>query len=565
MKKLLSVFLAVMMLFAVMAPAASAVVGYEAVPIIYIRGNGEEIYDENGNILASDLDGLLGGDDDEEDSLTKDEIIEACVNILTPFVAEGLIFDKWDNYGRAIYEELSPLFATSALDGNGNPQFGTAVSQQKLKDSEYYATQNLSGGGFGLYEYSFVYDWRLSPYDHVDRLHTYIETIKKATGAKEVCIFVRCFGGGLAMAYLERYGNTGIKNVFFNDVLSNGTSLISDGFSGKVAFDGKNVQRYLKQLEQCAELEMGTGIAFVELIDEIITKTLDPFTQVGATDAVLDGVEGLYAKLYKALIPAVCFATGIATQPNYWTCVEAKDFNNAMNLIFGEEGSEARVHYAGLIEKIEYYRDNVTFKTDELLEKWTKEYGIHIGVGSKYGYIDMPIIESANEYGDTLVSLEDSSFGATCALAGQTLSEDYINGRITAGKGEYISPDKVLDASTGAFPETTWYIKNAHHDFNDLSDIIAHEFLIGTGVNVKNATYGRFNIADEYSRTWAPMTEENCASYDWIYTPVEEPTEETIAISFIRWITVIFNLIAGLFKGEIKFESIKDFIASSGM
>ena len=566
MKKLLSVILVTLMLFAVMAPAASAVVGYEAVPIIYIRGNGEEIYDENGNLLASDLGGLLGDDEEEdEDSLSKDDIIEACVNILTPFVTEGLIFDKWDSYGKAIYDELSPLFATSALDGNGDPQYGTAVSEQKLQESEYLSTQNLSAGGYGLYEYSFVYDWRLSPYDHVDRLHQYIQNIKKATGSKEVCIFVRCFGGGLAMAYLERYGDTGIKNVFFNDVLSNGTSLISDGFSGKVDFDGKNVQRYLKQLERCAELEMGTGIAFAELIDEIITKTLDPFTQVGATDAIFGGVEDLYAKLYKALIPAVCLATGIATQPNYWTCVEEEDFDAAMNLIFGEEGSEARVYYAGLIKKIEYYREHVTAVSDELLKKCAEEYGIHFGVGSKYGYVDMPIIESANEYGDALVSVKDSSFGATCALVGKTLADDYIEARIAENKAEYISPDKVVDASTGLFPETTWYIKNAHHDFNNLSDIIAHEFLCGTGVNVNNATYGRFNIADEYSKTWAPMTEENCADFDWIGTPVEEPTEETIAISFIRWLTVIFRLIAGLFNGEIKFESIDDFILSAGM
>ena len=77
MKKILAVILVVTMLCTVMAPAVSAVVGYEAVPIIYIRGNGEELYDENGKLIASDLNGLIGGEDDEN-SLTKDEIIEAC-------------------------------------------------------------------------------------------------------------------------------------------------------------------------------------------------------------------------------------------------------------------------------------------------------------------------------------------------------------------------------------------------------------------------------------------------------------------------------------------------------
>lgn len=565
MRKILSVILVVTMLFALMAPCASATVGYEAVPIIYIRGNGENIYDENGNKLAAKFDDFSG---DGEDGISKDDIVDACVNVLIPFVTEGLIFDEWDNYGRALYDEISPLFKNAGLDGDGNPMGGTAVSAERLADSEYWSTRNLSAGGFGLYEYNFIYDWRLSPYDHVDRLHQYIQNVKKATGKNEVCIFVRCMGGSLAMAYLEKYGDTGIKNVFFNDVLSNGTSVISDAFSGKIDFNGVSTQRYLKQLEQCAELNQGTGIAFVELIDEIVTKTLDTFTQIGAVDGVFDGVENLYGKLYKALIPAVCFATGIATQVNYWTCVEEEDFDQAMNLIFGEEGSEARVYYAGLIDKIEYYREHVTSKIPELCEKFVKTeedggYGIHIGVGSKYGYADMAIIESADDFGDTLVSVKDSSFGATAASAGKTLSEEYIAKRVAEGKGEYISPDKVVDASTGMFPETTWYIKNAHHDFNELSDLIAHDFLIGTGVTVNNSAYGRFYVVDEYTETWAPMTEENCANFEWIDAPVENPNKETIAISFIKWFTILFKLITGLFKGEIKFEGIQDFIESA--
>ena len=50
MKKILSVILVTLMLFAVMAPAASAVAVPQSgkTPIIYIRGNGEQIYEADG-------------------------------------------------------------------------------------------------------------------------------------------------------------------------------------------------------------------------------------------------------------------------------------------------------------------------------------------------------------------------------------------------------------------------------------------------------------------------------------------------------------------------------------
>ena len=49
MKKLISILLVAAMLFAAMAPMASAT--DENLPIIYIRGNGETIYDADGNVL----------------------------------------------------------------------------------------------------------------------------------------------------------------------------------------------------------------------------------------------------------------------------------------------------------------------------------------------------------------------------------------------------------------------------------------------------------------------------------------------------------------------------------
>jgi hypothetical protein len=97
-----------------MAPVAFAA-GTERLPIVYIRGNGEQLYDADGNLLVTDLEYVNFGDDSEEGAegeegtSAKDAIVEAAVNILKPFVLEGMIFDEWDNYGKAIYEVLKYL------------------------------------------------------------------------------------------------------------------------------------------------------------------------------------------------------------------------------------------------------------------------------------------------------------------------------------------------------------------------------------------------------------------------------------------------------------------------
>ena len=130
MKKIISLLLVTLMLFAVMAPMASA--ANERTPIVYIRGNGDGLYYPDGTLLVTQFEELSF---DEDSGIDKDVIVETTVNILKPFVLEGMIFDEWDNYGRAVYEELKPLFPDAGLDYNGNPTKGTGVHPQTMANS----------------------------------------------------------------------------------------------------------------------------------------------------------------------------------------------------------------------------------------------------------------------------------------------------------------------------------------------------------------------------------------------------------------------------------------------
>lgn len=554
MKKIISLLLVTVMLFAVMAPMASA--ANERTPIVYIRGNGDGIYYPDGTLCVAQFEDLdLGGDGEGMD---KDTIVDSVVNILKPFVLEGMIFDKWDNYGRAVYEELKPLFPDSALDYDGNPQMGTGVHAQTMADSVaasksvwYYNTNS---------SYCFAYDWRLSPYDHVDRLHEYVLQVLKTTGQDQVSMYARCMGGSVLMAYLEKYGDLGlVKNVMFCDVLSNEATVISKGFSGQIEMDAKLIERYAGQLDFCGQTGDGVGFAFTELLYEIVFKTMDFFNQINVTDKALDGVEELYEKLAEALMPALLHAFGMATQVNYWTEVAEEDMDSALNLVFGKKGSELRTKYAGLIDKIQYYREHVSSDLDGFYKSLDKK-NIHYGFFGKYGFMNMPLTADADILSDALVSLTHATVGATTAPIGQTLSDDYIAQREAEGKGKYIAPDKQVDLSTCVAPDRTWILKNAHHDVIECMYPVIFGFLNGTKETVdtvySKTGYAQCMVYDYSTHKASVMTEDNCADYEWITRTIEKPTTETRMSAFMRFFTMILNFITKFFKGELDFSNL---------
>lgn len=558
MKKLISLVLVLSLVFVLTAPVACAA-GTERLPVVYIRGNGEPLYDAEGNKLVTGLDNVSFGDGSEgtEDAdVTKDKIVDAAVNILKPFVLEGMLSDNWDNYGKAVYDELLPLFGENAgLDGDGNAKNGTGVDKAQLAASEASAKSRYNYDNNTDYE--FCFDWRLSPYDHVDRLHQFITDIMTATGKNQINIWARCMGGSLLMAYIEKYGHLGhIKNVLFCEILSNEATVISKAMSGKIEFDADYLEKYLGQLDYLGRIGRGQGFVFTDILNDIVFKTMDFFNQITVTDGVLDGVEDLYSRLYEALIPAILHASGMATQVNYWTCVAEDDLDDALELMFGPEDSEYREMYDGLIEKILYYREHISSDLEGFYDS-LDDKNIHFGFTAKYGFLNAPFTQEANLPCDALVSLTHATFGATTAPVGTTLSEDYINSRIEAGYGKYISADKTIDLSTAYSPDTTWVIKNLHHD--DILPFmpVIREFLNGTSETVDTVSAGtQYMVYDYDTNTISEMTKDNCTDLSFMEIAQEKSTPFSILTAFFNFLSMLIDLFDSIFKGDFDIGSL---------
>lgn len=114
----------------------------------------------------------------------------------------------------------------------------------------------------------------------------------------------------------------------------------------------------------------------------------------------------------------------------------------------------------------------------------------------------------------------------------------------------------MVDVSTCYFPETTWIIKNSVHSTSQIFDELSVHFLSHKNLNVNNdnrmAQFSMFNWGGGSKNCYAtPMTEENCASFEWLSTGEKKPTLETRLASLFRWLSTIFNFLLKLFKGEI--------------
>lgn len=549
MKKIVSVILCLVMVFALTVPAFAADINTTGScndPVIYISGDSNEIYYDNDTkkFKIDDVFGLIKSDDEDD---SKEKIYEATINILMPFILEGIAFDKWDNYYAAVEKEIGEMFEPIRLDENGNIPEGSdsGIGKAALADKNWKMTHNIvnSRGMYDENAYRYSYDWRLDPIELADDLHEYIESIKKSTGRSKVSITCKCLGTNVVLAYINKYGTESLKGVGIDVATSNGADFLSGMISGDFGIDGNS---FVRLFDDLGAFEKNFSVS------PIVTATIELLANSGVLDK-LSAVarKTIYEKIEYGIISALATST-LMTYPCYWALVTTEDFEDALVYVFGEEGSEKRQKYAGLIEKITNYNETVKKHVDDIL-KSTKVPGkdgksVNICIVSKYGTQMVPILKDGSIVGDQYVSANKSSFGATTSTIYDTLSDEYIAQREAEGLGKYISPDKQVDASTCLFPDYTWFIKGCSHGFYsaDERDLILTVIDADEQLGFEDFKWTQYIVFDHDSRVSEPMTEDNCHNENWkADKDLEQPqTPVQRLVSFIRsllnWFKAIF-------------------------
>ncbi len=527
MKKIFCLVMTLVMLFTVAVPMFEATAAGERIPIIEIHGDSDPLYDKNGNKILAWEDLLKS---DEDDGSGTANLVQSIANVIYPFAAEGLLTDNWDNYYKALQKEIGDLLGDSILDNNGEASNGSGVSKSSLERNEYQITHDTGN------DYRFYYDWRLDPWETAELFKNFIDSIKKNLGVKEVGIVCSCLGTSVVTAYLARYGYEGIHGVSFGAAISNGAELLSDPISGHFGIDGNAISRFLVDCNAYGWFS----------IPELVSATVDLLAKGGVIDFITDDIkEHIYYRVLSGVTSALSLST-FFTWPCYWSGVTADDYEDALYYVFGEEGSEKREEYAGLIAKLENYNEKVRKHIPEIMNG-IKESGANLCIMVKYGSQMGPIIEESDKLGDQLVSVERASYGATTSTIYGTLSDEYIAQRVAEGKGKYISPDKQIDASTCMFPDYTYFIKGlSHSSWGPEKNIMFTSAVADRQLTIDDFEYTQFMRHYTENRTTVPLTEENCDSYNWTASEKEDkPTNKHDRLfaflkSLFKWLGLIF-------------------------
>lgn len=548
MKKLISIFLVLALMLSFAVPAAAAYYPGQETPIILIRGDGREIVDAEGNVIWP----ISLGDGDEG----KDKILEAARNILFPHFLNGVLFDQWDGYCDVVYEELSPLFEKTQLDKNGEPSNGSGLSAEDIEHNAYFSQFNAAtwqNGRFNVGNYTYYYDWRLSPMEVIDDFHAYITTVMNSTGASQVSLVGRCLGTSFLVAYLQKYGSLGhIKSVVFDSGVINGTALLTEAFQGKMNADDKALERFLNDYihnqRQPEPDETGAVDEVMLLLNDLISTSVALLNETGVTEVATGMIMKIYKKVYTNLVPRLLVKI-FATWPGYWTAVSSEDFDACVDFVFGEEGSETRTEYAGLIEKLNRYNDTVGSKIPQIISDRQNE-GKTVAATTKYGYQLYPFVESTDKLADGQVELEKASFGATTAKVNETLSKEYLEERSALGFAGYISNDKQVDASTSLLKDTVWFIKGIeHNNWSDSVDYLIHDICQGTVKTVHDSPdYPQFMVYSDAKDTISPMTDKNCNVSNWDEITTAKPTLRSRLIALFKWLYAVLRYLFKISK-----------------
>ena len=165
---------------------------------------------------------------------------------------------------------------------------------------------------------------------------------------------------------------------------------------------------------------------------------------------------------------------------------------------------ELQEEYKGTIEKAREYRDTVQLNSRDNLANLSDD--ININVVSKYNIPLPPLFPECNAMSDGVAETYYTSFGATAADYGTTLSAEHI-----AAMGEedkkFLSPDEKIDASTCLFPEKTWFIKNSYHDhFPESGTLLLETIFTTEDMTVfTNEKYPQYLDAEVTGETLVPV------------------------------------------------------------
>ena len=526
MKKIVSVILSVLMIFAVMSPAVSAAEEKEVT--VYIEGYGSGLYGKSGEKAFPVELGLV-------------EKLETMLGDLLANLAWAELTGDYTRYSQQLYDLIAPGYADLKLDNNGESRKDDGTWYYGLGYDPLTKVDH-SNGRFADGYYRFIYDWRLSVEYNAELLEKFIGLVMAKTGAKKVNLVGRCLGGNIISALLENASEATINSIdkvvmYISSTL--GVDFISALFSGKIVLDPDAVDNYVTYSLKDNDI---LGDAIEGEMFEGLTTIINFINEIYVLGYGADVVEKIVESVREDALARI-LRDSYASFPSFWSMVCSDDVEDAIAFIYNTP--ELQEEYKGMIEKIRSYHENVQVNAeDRMLELEAK--GMEIMVISKYNYADFPLSENASQQSDGTAGTRATSFGATVAPFGSALTEKYIKA-MDKDDIKYLSDDKMIDASTCVFPDKTWFVKNLYHaNFPQCVDSLIDVFFRTEGMTVE--TMKEYPQFMKYDKETGELSEVTGLDKGDI---IDKDSLEAKTSVFMRILKMIFDFLTKLLEGKI--------------
>ena len=483
MKRITAILLAIIMVLSTFSLFAFAkeekvpvvvLQGYSGPTLVYADDNGEPIIDpETGDVIkawpvdfgkigekvVAALPEMVTGK-----LVGEDAIVEALVPIVKEVLMPLVILEDGTSWQNLTYYPK----------GAAATQVSTLIEknmQQYIPESIFVEEAIQRVGAENVF--GFTFDWRKGQVDYAKAVDEYIQEVKEITGSDKVDIMGLSHGGQYGTSYLYYYGHKGdVRNAILANPATGGTTLVSTVFMNEyVDLDLKNVMKFVQHIFDIEE-------DFEWIFDLLALENI-----VGGANRVLQEERINYR---------------LSNVPSLLDFVPMDRFWEVINHIGLNPETNGKLYY----DTVKYHTDIHT--GTNLAEKFAElqDIGINIGYIVGCGYT---AVSSVGTNSDFLIDTYLGSGGAYCALYGETFEKDYVQkGTNCNDKSHYhISPEFNIDASTGALPDSTWYVSGQGHGqyFNDpYTRQIVCEFLWGDLKNVYcDERFPQFNYSQKHA------------------------------------------------------------------
>ena len=542
LKKALSLVLCFIMVFSMTVVFSSAasegntyVPDYDTeTPVIVLHGIGQNdtyVVDDEGNKTYDDT-------GDEITGWPLELNLNALLAEAIPNLLLSIITRKDNGLSDAMKEGASKLFYAIEKDNEGNyvnnievPCYFAPVSEIPEEKREMYFNRipiqecaEIIGEDRLFF---FGYDSLGDISETTKRLHKYVEFVREYTGSDKVNICPISLGGSVAVSYLDMFkeDHKYINKIVYIVPAIDGSELVGDLITGNVSVFTSDDALY----EDLMVNLMG---------DTWSTYLINMLLRILPSDVLKSALNGLLEGVVENVV---------VKSTQLWATCPTEYYAEAREKWLMDD------KYASIREKVDtFMQARANFEANQ--------NNIRSLGGQLYDIVcyDLPMmIPLTEEYKtsntDCILHVESTSMGATIADLGETLGEGYVAAGTYCSDPthNHLSPDGMVDPTTGLLPCTTWYFKGQSHEmlqYNDIClklgtqlmtdrnmvDVYSNPVAYPQFNGARITRYTNWKIEDWEAADKSNMTEEQIAEVEAAIAEIREMETQTV-IDTEKW------------------------------